>query len=90
MFDSRIGKRMDVTKDEGFPSHTKILEFQEQYIDVWKSAYAGALASGRPSPDQQAKTSCVNFFEFFGRPNKLYFSRYEYDTIMKDIDKSDY
>ncbi len=64
MFDSRIGKRMDVTKDEGFPSHTKILEFQEQYIDVWKSAYAGALASGRPSPDQQAKTACVNFLNF--------------------------
>lgn len=90
MFNSKIGKRMYATDEKEFPSNDKIIEFQNQYIEVWKSAYAGALSSGYTWPEQKAKTACDYFFEFFGRPNKLYFSRYEYDTIKKDIDKSDY
>lgn len=82
-----IGERVYPDKMEiNFASHSKILDFQKQYIDVWKHAYAGALAGKESNPRDSAKNACDEFYEAFGRPNKLYFSSKEYSLIKKDIE----
>lgn len=82
-------KRSEVKNFRG--DSTYLMEFQKNYIDVWKSAYAAALSNPEicTNADTEAGYACDNFFEAFGKPNNLWFTDKEYDIVMHNLTKWD-